>query len=824
MKTIKLLNRNRLNKVLSVVFDYSLTILEAPMGYGKTTAVKEFIEAEKLKPFWFTFTDLSHSETAFWDQFTDEIERMEAQAGSALKALGLPSDAMQMERFLKILSNVVSDKIFLMVLDDYHLARSTGFQRLILQLAREELDGLHILLITRDTTDIDFVELLSKGLCCILSSQHLKFTDTEICAYCRMMLEGVTEEDLDQICQYTDGWISFIYILLLQLENGIPVGMSTTMEELIEKSLFAPYEKELQDFLLKLSVMEYFTADQAEYVTNHQNARLFLKKMIKENAFVIYDEKSKTYKIHSILLDYLRQKQNFPSDKIRSLYRRMGDWYLKKQDFQMAYEYWNHAGETELILSHMNNPQNIRNALMRFEGFDEIFLRLPRDILLQYPLAYLLHIFYSIIQGKKNTVLGWKERLDELQQYYEKPESADEAYRSRILGEILILCKLTHFNHLPEIMASDRDILRLLKGQHSCIMLQGYAFNFCSLQYLYLFFKDAGSFRGLSNTLSKWTDLIRICNGLGTGSDVLALAEYALETGDFEQAEQYLFQTIAKAETMSQIYIIASAKFSLMRLRIMQGRISDVLESLEQLQHDAERLNLPTYHTVIDLIRGYIFACLGQPEKIPPWLQNGDIGSTLIYHQGLSYSYLVYGKAVMASKKHAALEALTGQFREVFSVYGNRLGFIHNHIFEAAAKCHLYGTSTGAAVLETVLNEARPDGLVMPFVESAPHILDMLQHIVQNKPGDAYINHIFALCLQYKQVIQSLSYHPATLSQRETDILSLAAEGLSRKEMAAQMCISEQTAKTHLKNIYQKLGVSSRVSAIKIALNRGYLK
>ena len=47
---------------------------------------------------------------------------------------------------------------------------------------------------------------------------------------------------------------------------------------------------------------------------------------------------------------------------------------------------------------------------------------------------------------------------------------------------------------------------------------------------------------------------------------------------------------------------------------------------------------------------------------------------------------------------------------------------------------------------------------------------------------------------------------------------------MSRKDMAAKLCISDETAKTHLKNIYQKLGASSKVSAIKIALERGYLK
>ena len=97
------------------------------------------------------------------------------------------------------------------------------------------------------------------------------------------------------------------------------------------------------------------------------------------------------------------------------MYSRLGDWHLERQEFQTAYGYWNRAGQTERILSHLNNPQNFRYELMIFAGADEMFDNTPRNMLFKYPIAYLLHIFYSLIQGKKNAVLGWSERLDELQ-------------------------------------------------------------------------------------------------------------------------------------------------------------------------------------------------------------------------------------------------------------------------------------------------------------------------------------------------------------------------------------------------------------------------
>lgn len=824
MKNAKILERARINTVLAAVYDYPLTILEAPMGYGKTTAVKRFIEAEKLRAFWFTFTDLRNSEEAFWNKFSDAIADIDGQAGFALRSLGIPVDAPQMEKVLRILSDVAFGEKLLMVLDDYQHIRDMGLNNLILRLAQEELDELRILLVTRDTTNINFVELLSKGLCCLISRQHLRFTRPEIQAYCRMMLDGINDEDLCKICEYTDGWISFIYIILLGLENGIPVGMNTTIEEMVEKALFAPYDMQTRDFLLKLSVMEDFTAKQAEFVTGNENARLQLKKLGRENAFVFYNEKSKTYKIHSVLLDYLRLKKSFTKEEACELYMRLGEWYLENQQFQIAYGYLNRAGQGERILSHLNDPQNFRYELINFTGAEEMFDHMPPAVLFQYPFAYLQYIFYSLIQGKKSMATGWTEQLGGLQSHYEKLDGIDEAYRNRVLGEVLYVRKFTLFNHITQIKALDKEIIRLLDGQNSYLALREYGYTFGSPHYVYIYFREAGSFRALSEMLSEYVEYTAFSNGCGTGGDSLALAEYALETGDFDKVEQNSLLAIEKAEPLSQTSIIICAKFCLIRLYIAQCRLPDALELLEQMQLDVEKMNRPLYNTTLDLCRGYIFSSICSPERIPSWLQTCDMTVANFYYQGIAYNYLVYGKAVMASKKYAKLEALTGQFRKYFSLYSNQLGLIHNQVFEAVAKSNLYGTSTGAAVLEAALNEARDDRLIMPFVESAPHIIAMLQLIIRNNAGDEYVKHILALCRKYEKTIQGLSYQPIPLSQREIDILSLAAEGLSRKELAAHLHISEETAKTHFKNIYQKLGVNSKIAAIKIANDRGYLR
>jgi DNA-binding NarL/FixJ family response regulator len=62
------------------------------------------------------------------------------------------------------------------------------------------------------------------------------------------------------------------------------------------------------------------------------------------------------------------------------------------------------------------------------------------------------------------------------------------------------------------------------------------------------------------------------------------------------------------------------------------------------------------------------------------------------------------------------------------------------------------------------------------------------------------------------------------LTEREIGVLRLIAAGNANKEIAAQLCISDETVKSHITNILGKLGAHDRTHAVTIALKRGIIE
>lgn len=126
-------------------------------------------------------------------------------------------------------------------------------------------------------------------------------------------------------------------------------------------------------------------------------------------------------------------------------------------------------------------------------------------------------------------------------------------------------------------------------------------------------------------------------------------------------------------------------------------------------------------------------------------------------------------------------------------------------------------------VFEAVM--AGADGYLLKTLE--PHELyDMLRRVQQ---GEAPISGKMAARIlhEFRQLGQKKSALPETtdgLTEREVEILELVAQGATNREIASALCITENTAKIHLRNILEKLHLENRIQAAVYAVRQGLAK
>lgn len=106
---------------------------------------------------------------------------------------------------------------------------------------------------------------------------------------------------------------------------------------------------------------------------------------------------------------------------------------------------------------------------------------------------------------------------------------------------------------------------------------------------------------------------------------------------------------------------------------------------------------------------------------------------------------------------------------------------------------------------------------------------ELLLAIEQIRGGGAPISPLLARMLlrQFRQVQDGpeggTPFHEVLLSERETEVLKLVAQGYVNKEIAQRLAISPATVGSHIKNLYRKLAVHSRVQVVRAAQERGLL-
>ena len=800
----------RITEAMQGIFNHPLTIVEAPMGYGKTTAVREHLQNTDAHVLWQRVYD--NDTTGLWNSFCRQLSTLDGERPRSLARLGFPDDAVSLREALHILENMQFPRKTVLVIDDYHLISSPKVDKFIGLLAQTEITNLHIVLAARFTEFTNLEELTLKGYLHYITKKTFELLPNEIMAYYRLCGISLSAYDTDNLYSLTEGWISALYLLMLDfIAKGTYPAMDN-IYSLLERAVYRPLSDDIKEFLLAMCIFDGFTRQQAFHMWEKKNADSLLTEIINKNTFVEYDTRTKTYHIHGIFSGFLRDILESRNIKL-ALLSKAGHWFLSTGNYRLAMHYFYLCGDFDKLYFAFEeekasgiNFEHKKDLLIRY------FLECPDDVKVKHPFAILIIAFrlYSY-----NEIDLFRKACQYFSHIIQMDGVLPDNHRSRLLGEYELLMSFTAYNRINEMAEHHRRASTLLK-EPSSFLYSNAIWTFGSPSVLYMFYRETGKLavhvRDLAENMPLYN---RLTSGNGAGAGDIMRAEWHFTQGDAENAEILVYQAMHEARSHKQTASLICALFLEARINLMKGnfpRVSAILQNMRQEITDTGEYLL--IHAV-ELVEGYIYSLLRQSDRIPKWLGEGDFSSDRLLFPVYAMLNIVHGRALLIKGETSKLLGSAQHFNAIASVFPNLLGQIYSYIYLSAANRQILRQHEALAALKQALDIAMPDRVYLPFVENCDYLRPLLEDLYGLGCYREEIAVVLALSGSHQKAVnQILSEHftgnKPRLTEREAEIARLAAQGFSNRKIGEKLFISENTVKTQLKSIYYKLDIKSR--------------
>jgi LuxR family maltose regulon positive regulatory protein len=328
-------------------------------------------------------------------------------------------------------------------------------------------------------------------------------------------------------------------------------------------------------------------------------------------------------------------------------------------------------------------------------------------------------------------------------------------------------------------------------------------------------------------------DIILRLTDFDRGRALIGLGALSLEWNDLESAEQQLTQALDIGQQLPDEELQVRSSLLIAKLLHTRGETRQAQELLQTIIAQTSpkwwlllreaRLSL----TGLSLSAGDTGAA---EHWYTTWVQSGEEAPAAQQEQ----EQLVVARLRIAQgQAEAALPLLESRQAEAHS-QGRKRSELEIMILTALAHFAQHDLTQARQALIIALEMARPEGFQRIFLDEKEPMAALLQDTLLEIREESLA--AYARALRYTMA-QEQTQHTHTrqtrqepeliiepLSEREQRVLSLLAAGLTTQEIAGELIISINTVKTHVKNIYGKLGVNSRQQARQAARHLNLLK
>ena len=448
-----LLRREHLLQELDKSLDYRLTVISGPAGYGKTTAVAQWIaERSARQDFpcvaYIALDEGDNDPIRFWRYVIAACQKF--QPGSGKGALDLllanrlppfkPLD-MMLTALLNELSQL--EQPCILILDDFHSISSQQVRETLTFFLDHLPISFHLFLLVRGEAPFSLARLRARNELLDIYPPELGFSLEETRTFFEQELRFVLSTKLlRQIYERLEGWpagIRLLASLLHLVENEQEVermlaaftGSFWSIQDYFFQEVLSTLPEELQAFLLQTSVLPRLTATLCDAVLEREDSAKLLAALYNGDLFIIpLDVTGEWGRYQTLFAEAMQQeaRKRLGEEKLRSIAAAASLWYEQHGYHVEAIETALNAGEfpraASLIQHYVEKKQQNIPSVLPLPELDDLkrwLERLPEEELERKPdlcLQYAMTLLFMLMENPH--LIEQKEHINQLLQVAEQ--------------------------------------------------------------------------------------------------------------------------------------------------------------------------------------------------------------------------------------------------------------------------------------------------------------------------------------------------------------------------------------------------------------------
>lgn len=327
-RAMQVLRRARVLKLIDRSLRSSMCWLAAPAGYGKTTALVDYLQSTQANHIWFRIDDGDQDIARFFQYLARSLEPAEAAAGMPVFGVEYAEQPKEFARrfFRAYFSQLKPGTI--LVLDDLHYADTADFRAILAVMLRELPAGLRCACLSRTLPQEELGDLALSGQLTIIDQSALEFSESEARNLVKLRLKRAADSIDVGLAR---GWAVGLVLLAergyspLFDEGDSGTGNKHALFDVLGRHFFYTLPSADQDVLMKLNLLPEISSDLANAMIGSNEAGKLLDRLYQRQLLITRSEsKGKHFQLHDLLRDFLdsRLVQRFSKEEQASLRER----------------------------------------------------------------------------------------------------------------------------------------------------------------------------------------------------------------------------------------------------------------------------------------------------------------------------------------------------------------------------------------------------------------------------------------------------------------------------------------------------------------------